>query len=67
MSETVTDLTEFDLPYRRHARLRQVEFEGGLKMVRLVLREGRRITQIDLDAASARRLGTALTDAAAGL
>ena len=67
MTEKVTEIAELDLPYRRHARLREVEFDGGMKMVRLVLREGRRITQVDLDATSAHRLGTLLADAAARL
>jgi len=65
MTESFTEIAELDLPYRRHARLREVEFDGGMKMVRLVLREGHRITQVDLDAESARALGTLLTDAAA--
>ena len=64
MTDLVTDLAEFDLPYRRKALLRQVEFEGGLKMTRLVLREGNRITQVDLDAESALALGEALIGAA---
>lgn len=62
--ETVRDLAEFELPFGRHARLREVRHESGLRLVRLVLREGRRITQVDLDEASARDLGTALADAA---
>jgi len=67
MAERLTEIGELELPYRRHARLREVEFEGGMKMVRLVLREGRRITQVDLDAESAGRLGAMLADAAARL
>ena len=67
MTEKITEIAELDLPYRRHARLREVEFEGGMKMVRLVLREGHRITQVDLDAEAARRLGTLLADAAGRL
>ena len=67
MTETITDIAEFDLPYRRKARLRRVEFDGGMAMVRLVLREGTRITQVDLDAESATTLGRALCDAAGTL
>ena len=58
--ENVTDLAEIDLPFGRQARLKSVEFESGLKMVRLILREGRRITQIDMDQDSANQLGQAL-------
>jgi len=64
MTDVVTEIAEFELPYRRKAMLRRVEFESGLNMVRLVLREGKRITQVDLDADSATALGAALAAAA---
>ncbi len=64
MTETITDLAEFDLPYRRKAILRRVEFDGGMTMTRLVLREGPRITQVDLDPDTAITLGEALIGAA---
>ncbi|WP_319823959.1 DUF6967 family protein [Thalassovita sp.] len=62
--ETVTDLAVLDLPYRRRATLREVRHESGLRLIRLVLREGTRITQVDLDAATARALARHLNDAA---
>ncbi len=55
--ETVTDIAELDLPFHRRASLKDVQFDGGLKMLRLTLREGRRFTIIDMDAASADRMG----------
>ena len=64
MDETVTDLAEFDLPYRRKAILRHVEHDSGMKMVRLVLREGHRITQVDIDPEMAIALGEAILGAA---
>lgn len=64
MTDTITDLAEFDLPYRRKAILRRVEFDGGMTMTRLVLREGHRITQVDLDPDTAITLGEALIGAA---
>ncbi|MCB1333749.1 MAG: hypothetical protein KDK26_08870 [Roseivivax sp.] len=67
MTDKTTDLAEFELPYRRKATLKMAEFESGMKMLRLVLREGTRITQIDLDAASARSLAAALSQAAQDL
>lgn len=57
---TVTDLQEIALPYNRRDILRQVRFDSGLKMTRMVFFEGKRITQIDLDDATARQLATAL-------
>ncbi|SDJ25201.1 DUF6967 family protein [Aliiruegeria lutimaris] len=64
MADNVTDLTEFELPYRRKAILRKVEFESGMFMVRLILKEGNRITQVDLDSTAAITLGEALVSAA---
>lgn len=62
MSDDIKELAQFELPYSRKAELREVTFEGGMKMLRLILREGRRITQIDLDADSARALSDAMRD-----
>ena len=67
MTETVTDIVNLELPYRRKAMIRRVDFDSGMKMVRLVLREGTRITQVDLDAESATALGDALASAARDL
>lgn len=64
MADLVTDLAEFELPYRRKAMLRRVEFDSGMVMTRLVLKEGTRITQVDMDAESAIALAEALMGAA---
>ena len=60
--EQITDLCQLDLPFRRIAMLREVKYESGMRMLRLVLREGRRITQIDLDTEAAVALGEALIE-----
>ncbi len=54
--ETTTDIAEIELPFGRRAVLKDVAFESGLKMLRLVLREGRRITIVDMDPAGAAQL-----------
>lgn len=64
--ETVRDLAEIELPFGRRARVREVLHESGLRMVRLVLREGKRITQVDMDEASARKLADVLSAASHG-
>ena len=55
--EVTTDIAEIELPFGRRARLKNVAFESGLNMLRLVLREGKRITIVDMDAEAAGRLG----------
>lgn len=47
------DLLDLTLPYRRRVQLREHEFDSGMKMLRMILREGTRITQIDVDADAA--------------
>lgn len=47
-------------PYRREVKLDEVAFEGGMTLLRTVIREGHRITQLDIDTATAETWGTAL-------
>ncbi|MER2604227.1 MAG: hypothetical protein ABTQ29_00190 [Siculibacillus sp.] len=53
-------ITSFAAPYRREVRLEEARFESGMKMLRVIVREGHRITQLDLDAATARGWGEAM-------
>lgn len=62
--ETLTTLAELELPFGRRAIVREVGYDSGLRLVRLVLREGKRITQVDLDAGAARDLAQWLQTAA---
>lgn len=62
MTDEVRDIATYELPYRRKAELKEFTFDSGMKMLRLVLREGHRITQIDLDADSAAALADAMGD-----
>ena len=55
--QDLTTLETYQLPYSRKAELREASFDSGMKMLRLVLREGRRITQVDLDKESAAEIG----------
>ena len=58
-------LAEISAPYRRLIRLDEIAFDSGMRMLRVVLREGHRITQIDLDAETAARWGGMMTQWAA--
>lgn len=62
MSEDVrrTPLATFAAPYRREVRLERAEFESGMELLRVIVREGHRITQIDLDRDTARAWGAAM-------
>ena len=62
--ETLTDLHEIALPYSKRMILREVRFASGMKMTRLVIFEGKRVTQVDLDPDTAEQLADTLRDAA---
>ena len=54
---TVTEIREHELPFGRRVRLLDVDYHNGLHMLRMIWREGKRITQIEIDPASAAALG----------
>lgn len=60
-------LTSFAAPYRREVRLERARFESGMEMLRVIVREGHRITQLDLDAETARGWGEAMVAWAAAV
>lgn len=62
MTDEFREIARYELPYARKAELREVTFDGGMKMLRLILREGKRITQVDLDGDSAMALSDAMGD-----
>ena len=64
MTEPLRDIAKLALPYARDATVRLIDFESGMTMTRLIIREGKRITQVDLDATSARALAAALNQGA---
>lgn len=58
--ETLTELAEHILPFGRRVRLLDVDYHNGLHMLRLIWREGKRITQVDTDPENAAALGADL-------
>ncbi len=59
--ERVTDLERFEAPWGREIQLQEVEYDGGLRLMRIRIREGRRFTVIELDPGTAAHWGAALT------
>ncbi len=54
------DLDAFDAPWGKKIVIQKVEYEGGMVMLRVRIKEGSRFTLLDLDAESAKRLATSL-------
>jgi hypothetical protein len=51
--DEVNDLGKLDLPYGKEVKVEEIVYEGGMKLLRLRLREGKRHTVIELDPDSA--------------
>ena len=56
----VTDLDEFEASWARIVKVQEVEYQGGLKMLRVRIREGNRFTDLELLPDTARRLAGGL-------
>jgi len=57
---TVTRLDKFDAPYGREVRLENVDYENGMRVLRIHIREGNRFTVMDIDATTASNWGAAM-------
>ncbi len=53
--ESVSTLDEFATPYGRSVKLENVEYESGMRMLRIRIREGKRFTILDIDQPAATR------------
>jgi hypothetical protein len=53
----VTEIAEHVLPFGRRVRVMDVDYQNGLHMLRLIWREGKRITQVEIDPENAAAFG----------
>jgi hypothetical protein len=61
-AEIKTRVAAIEAPYRREVWLDDVQFESGMRLLRVTIKEGRRFTQLDLDAATADRWSQVMSD-----
>ena len=67
MTDTLkTPIAEIEAPYGRRVRLEEVDYESGMKLMRLTIREGGRFTILEIDAPTARAWGEAMASWASG-
>ncbi|KAF0137394.1 MAG: hypothetical protein FD153_1691 [Rhodospirillaceae bacterium] len=59
--ETLSPLDKFPAPWGKEIDLKRVDYESGLKMLRITIRERSRFTILDLDAQTALKLAGHLT------
>ena len=55
-----TAIDTFQVPFAKQIELIEVEEVGGVKMLKIRIREGARFTLVDLDPVSAKRWGEAM-------
>jgi len=53
---------EFVAPFGQELELRQIVHESGVRLLRVIIRDGGRYQYIDLDPATAHRWGKAMCD-----
>jgi hypothetical protein len=61
-AEIKTRIATIDAPYRREIWLDDLQFESGMRLLRVTIKEGRRFTQLDLDTATADRWAQIMLD-----
>lgn len=52
-AEAKTRIATITAPYRREVWLDEMQFESGMRLLRITIKEGRRFTQLDLDETTA--------------
>jgi hypothetical protein len=61
-AEIKTRIATVVAPYRREVWLDDVQFESGMRLLRVTIKEGRRFTQLDLDEETADQWGQTMLD-----
>ena len=60
--ERITDVAVLDAPFGRQVTLKGVVHESGLRLLRITIKEGRRITILEVDEATAKQWSKAMSD-----
>jgi len=61
INSTVTSLEQFTAPYGRDIKLENVDYENGMRVLRIHIREGNRFTVMDIDESTASRWGAVMS------
>lgn len=54
--QTITDIEEIEAPWNKQITVQTVAYEGGMSLLRLRIKEGKRYTDLELDPETAGRL-----------
>jgi len=65
VTEQIDQLAKIQAPYGREVTIKEVTFDSGMKLLRVTIREGKRITSVDIDPATANAWSAVMSDWAA--
>lgn len=60
--DSITDLQTITAPWNKTVTLQEVTYQGGMKMLRLRIKEGMRFTDLELDADTVKTLNGSLSN-----
>ena len=58
--ESVTTIAKWDLAFSKKAAIKDIEYDSGMHLLRLTVREGTRITDVNFHAEAAKEIGEAM-------
>jgi len=62
IESTVTELDKFTAPYGREVTLENINYENGMRVLRIHIREGNRFTVMDINDTVAQQWGGVMTE-----
>ncbi len=60
--DSIIDLETIEAPWNKTVTLQEISYEGGMKMLRLRIKEGKRFTDLELDGVTLKRLNQSLAE-----
>ncbi len=60
--DSISDLETITAPWNKTVTLQEVAYEGGMKMLRLRIKEGMRFTDLELDNGTLKHLNDSISD-----
>ena len=60
--QSITDLQTINAPWNKTVTLQEVAYEGGVNMLRLRIKEGKRFTDLELDVGTLKQLNGSISD-----
>lgn len=58
--ETTSDIADMQAPYGKELKFQTVTYEGGMQLLRMRIKEGKRFTTLDLDPDTAMKISRLL-------